>query len=750
MSTPGSGRPGPGLIGTGLSGTGPTGIGPTGIGSTGTGLTGTVLEGRYRVGARIARGGMSTVYRGVDLRLSRPVAIKVMESSFAADPTFLTRFEREARLAAGLTHPGVVAVYDQGRDADVVFLVMELVDGGTLRDLMRQSGALPVAATMSILEPLLSALGAAHAGGLVHRDVKPENVLISARGEVKVADFGLVRAVTSQTMATRDLILGTVAYLSPEQVATGAADARSDVYAAGIVAYEMLTGQTPYGGDNAISVAYQHVHSDVPPVTDLAPGVPVELDDLILAATRRDPMARPRDASAFLSALVATRSRLGLVRTPVPVPRMAAHPADGGHPSPSAGRPARSTGSAAQTRTAVRPAGPGGTAVVGGVRPATVHLPPAPPGPRVPPVRRKTSRLRLRLVVVLLVVLLAVAAAAGGWWLGSGRWAYSPAAVGVDRQSAETLVREAGLVPHISVEPSNTVLPGTVADTRPVPGSKLLKGSDVELVVSTGRPLVPRVPPGTSVAEASKLVSAAHLTPRVALDADRYDSSVPAGAVVTTDPASATALAIAAPVRLIRSKGSPLRTVPEVAGKSVEDARNKLLVAGFATAPDKLTFDPVGADGAVLGTDPQPGLQAPQGSAVALLIADSLTVPDVRGETNDQATTDLQRSGFAVVVGPATYDSDVDGDSAVGTSPAAGSKVDPDVNDIVLTLSDAVTVPDVTRGDVGAARSQLDTLGLVLSVSAMFGSSGASVIDQVPGAGSRVQPGSTVIVSAFP
>src|SRR6478672_3202803 len=238
-----------------------------------TGLvSGTMLDGRYRVGAVIARGGMSTVYRGVDTRLDRPVAIKVMSPQYVADSTFLSRFEREARLAASLGHPGVVAVYDKGQDGDLVFLVMELVDGGTLRDLIRERGPLPVPVVFAILDPLLDALGAAHANGLVHRDVKPENVLISARSTVKIADFGLVRAVGSQTVATGDVILGTVAYLSPEQVATGVSDARSDVYAAGIVAFEMLTGRPPFEGDNAMSVAYQHVHSDVPAPSTRASG----------------------------------------------------------------------------------------------------------------------------------------------------------------------------------------------------------------------------------------------------------------------------------------------------------------------------------------------------------------------------------------------------------------------------------------------------------------------------------------------
>ncbi|HEY4990579.1 MAG TPA: protein kinase, partial [Nakamurella sp.] len=394
--------------------------------------SGTVLEGRYRVGALIARGGMSMVYRGVDTRLDRPVAIKVMSPQYVADPAFLSRFEREARLAASLGHSGVVAVYDQGRDGDLVFLVMELVDGGTLRDLLREHGSLSVPVTMSVLEPLLAALGAAHAAGLVHRDVKPENVLISARGEVKIADFGLVRAVSSQTMATGDVILGTVAYLSPEQVATGAADARSDVYATGVLAYEMLTGQPPFNGDTPMSVAYQHVNSDVPPPSDQAPGTPEALDDLIVAATRRDPAARPRDASAFLAALVGIRAHLGLRRVPVPVPRR--------RPAP--------------TMAPARPAfagqvGAGGTRVLATGGPVTVADPPPPvlphladrpaptaigpplvdPRDAAPPIDAgdpaqpamlalRRRRRRRWLIAILVVLLLGISAAAGGWWLG--------------------------------------------------------------------------------------------------------------------------------------------------------------------------------------------------------------------------------------------------------------------------------------------------------------------------------------------
>lgn len=709
-------------------------------------LVGSVLDGRYRVGAMIARGGMSTVYRGTDLRLDRPVAIKVMKPSFAADPSFLTRFEREARSAAGLAHRGVVGVYDQGRDGDVVFLVMELVDGGTLRDLLRDSGSLSVSVTMSILEPLLAALGAAHAAGLVHRDVKPENVLISSRGEVKVADFGLVRAVSSQTMATGDVILGTVAYLSPEQVATGASDPRSDVYSAGIVAYEMLTGHPPYLGDNPMSVAYQHVHSDVSPVTDRAPGVPLELDDLILAATRRDPFARPRDAAAFLAALVALRARLGLARAVVPVPRAA---------SPTA---------------STRPAGPRGTRIIGGTaavspptptvaRPTIDHGSPAlgrpvPPPELLPPLagrpHRRKAKLRRALVVVLVVLLLGAAAAVGGWWLGSGRWAVAPAAVGVDQQSAESLVRAAGLVPQVSTAPNNTVPQGTVAGSRPTSGARLLRGSQVQLVVSTGRPVVPDITPGADAEQAFATIAAAHLTPVLDTTKDVYDGSVPAGAVLSTDPPAGSPLPIDTDVTVVKSKGPAPQPVPEVTEKSVEDARNKLLVAGFVVGPDKPVFDAERDAGTVLGTDPAEGQPTPAGSAVSLVIASSLTVPSVRGESGGDALTDLQHAGFTVTTGDVAFDADIDPGLAVGTTPGAGVKVDPALPEVTLTLSDAVVVPDVTQGDVGQARQQLASVGLQTEVSALFGASGAPVIGQSPGGGNRVEPGSTVVVSAFP
>ncbi|MDF2976819.1 MAG: hypothetical protein K0S40_1547 [Actinomycetospora sp.] len=288
---------------------------------------GTVLEGRYRVDGLLARGGMSMVYRGSDLRLDRPVAIKVLDRTLARDPAFVRRFEREARAAARLAHPGVVAVHDQGRDPDgTVFLVLELVEGGTLRDVLRDEGRLHPATALTVAEQVVTALQVAHDRGLVHRDVKPENVLVGTDGSVKVADFGLVAAAWETDGADDpegggEMVLGTVAYLAPEQVTEGRADARSDLYGAGIVLFELLTGTPPHGGDDAVEVARRHVHHDVPPPSALVGGIPRALDRLVLAATRRDPEERLADARAFLAAARGVRIDADLPFHPVPPPR---------------------------------------------------------------------------------------------------------------------------------------------------------------------------------------------------------------------------------------------------------------------------------------------------------------------------------------------------------------------------------------------------------------------------------------------
>lgn len=287
-------------------------------------LSGTVLEGRYRVDTLIATGGMSGVYRGLDLRLDRPVALKVMDSRYAGDEDFLTRFQREARAVARLKDPGLVAVYDQGIDGRHPFLVMELIEGGTLRELLRERGPMPPHAVAAVLRPVLGGLAAAHSAGLVHRDIKPENVLISDDGDVKIADFGLVRAVAEAKITSTSVILGTAAYLSPEQVATGDTDARGDVYSVGILVYELLTGRTPFTGDSALTVAYQRLERDVTPPSAAIRGVPRQFDDLVECATARDPAGRFADAGEMAEQLDTIVRELDLPYFRVPAPRNSA------------------------------------------------------------------------------------------------------------------------------------------------------------------------------------------------------------------------------------------------------------------------------------------------------------------------------------------------------------------------------------------------------------------------------------------
>ncbi len=383
-------------------------------------LIGAVLEDRYRIDAPIARGGMSAVYLALDLRLGRDVAVKVMDTRYAADPQFLRRFEFEARAVAGLKHPGLVAVYDQGIDDGVAFLVMELVEGGSVRELLRERGPMPPHAVVAVADPALGGLGTAHAAGLVHRDIKPENVLISDAGEVKVADFGLVRAVAESGVTSASVILGTAAYLSPEQVESATADARSDVYSMGVMLFELLTGRTPFRGDTPLALAYQRLTYDVPAPGDVIAGVPVELDEVVLRATERRPADRYANAFEMREALLDVAEDLDLPPFTVPAPRRSAEretmarrrAAVSPHGTRVASRPgSRSTTDAPPTKASAlidRDAAPGPAARDRGSAQGL-------PEPFDDP-----ADGRLRALIWLVIVLIAAAAAGGaGWWVGS-------------------------------------------------------------------------------------------------------------------------------------------------------------------------------------------------------------------------------------------------------------------------------------------------------------------------------------------
>jgi serine/threonine-protein kinase len=548
-----------------------------------------LLDSRYRLGSVIARGGMSTVFRGVDTRLDRPVAIKIMDAHLAGDPAFRARFEREARSAARIDHPAVVDVHDQGDaagpDGPVTFLVMELVEGGTLRDVLRDRGAVGVPAAVAVLEPVLEGLAEAHRLGLVHRDVKPENVLISGHGEVKVADFGLVTAAAQAGTSHAGMILGTVAYLSPEQVATGAADARSDVYAAGVLLYELLVGEPPYTGDTAISVAYRHVNCDVPAPSAIAGDVPPELDELVTRATRRDPAQRPADAAALLDELRRVRQQLEIPRVPVPVPPPVA-------PTEAPTVPSGSSGPAADGDLGLLSGavvGPGGTRTM--QRPPEVVA--AHPGP-VPHLSARRRSRRLFTVWVAVVVTLAVLVATVAWWLGTGRWTAMPAVLGLPETTAQQLLSDADLVVTTTKGGDGQAAAGVVLASDQPPGAQLLRGSRVTLTVSSGRPTVPVIPAGTPRDKAEDLIRAAGLDPDVDRDDAEYSESADEGTVIRTDPAAGTELSRGTSVRLVLSRGSDSDQVemPSVIGEDFDDARDELRELGLRV--DRAHQSPLG------------------------------------------------------------------------------------------------------------------------------------------------------------
>ncbi|MGH3865421.1 MAG: PASTA domain-containing protein [Pseudonocardiaceae bacterium] len=602
-------------------------------------LVGTLLDGRYRVGPVLALGGMSTVYRGMDTRLERPVAIKVMAPRFAVDPVFLQRFEREARAAARLHHPGVVGVHDQGVDSspagDCVFLVMELVVGGTLRDLLRQRGRLPVPLALSVAEMVLSALAAAHREGLVHRDIKPENVLIGPGGVVKVADFGLVRAVAEASSSTGDVILGTVAYLSPEQVATGAADARSDVYATAVMLFEMLTGAPPYTGETALSVAYRHVNDDMPAPSAAGAAVPAALDDLIVQATRRDPAARPPNAAAFLRALHAVQTDLGIDRVPVPVP--SAGLAGATMIAPSSHGP-RATRALARDDVAGGPPGlPGETA--SGLQPSKL----APYEDLY--LRERTRNRRAFIAWMVIVLMLASAIGVGAWWLGSGRWTVVPNLTGLPRGAVPAALASADLKATLTENHNDTVAGNTVISTDPAPGQRAMRGSGITVVISLGHPVVPSLAVGSTTEEAERAIQQADLRPRLDPGAAKFDDTVPVGTVIGAQPASGTVLTVGAPVTVVISKGPAPSTVPDVRGLRQAEAVAALARAGL-TAQVRSQFDEEIAGGRAIGTEPQAGTSATRGTSVILLVSTASVVPQVVGLSVEAARQVLADAGL--------------------------------------------------------------------------------------------------------
>ena len=576
-----------------------------------------LLDARYAVHHRLARGGMASVYLATDTRLDRRVAVKIMHPGLADDPEFVARFNREARAAAGLNHPDIVAVYDQGTDDGHPFLVMEYVPGATLRLVLRERGRLSPAEALAVMDHVLAALAAAHAAGLVHRDVKPENVLVTPDGRVKVADFGLARAASGITVtSSTGPLIGTAAYLAPEQVRDGSSDARSDVYAAGVMLFELLTGAPPFTGDSAVSVAYRHVNEDVPEPSTRAGGIPGELDALVLAATARDPFDRPADARALHASLVAIRDRLGL------------HAA-----VPTAGEPPSPTDTLVVEQTRVTPVA-------------------APPGSPTPPVDATAGdgdddvrRRRWPWVVAALTAAVVVAAFMG-WYLAVGRYTAAPNVIGLSKTAAEAKLDKAGLkfrwLPGVY---NDTIDRGLVAEEHPGAGHDLRKGGTVSLAPSLGEDHVPAVR-GKTVAAATALLQQAQLT--VAGTQSRYDDTIGKGYVITATPKPGVVVSPHTAVTLVVSQGPAPITVPDVSNKPVDQATSILTALGLTVKTTQDFSDKV-PDKSVISSDPPAGATAHKGDTVTLVVSkgpQTFPVPDVRGMKVDDAVALLQSQGF--------------------------------------------------------------------------------------------------------
>lgn len=663
-------------------------------------LVGVVLDRRYRIESQIARGGMSTVYRGTDLRLDRPVAVKIMDPQFAADPQFLARFEFEARSVARLTHPGLVAVYDQGQDGDHVFLVMELVEGGTLRELLRERGPMPPHAAAAVAAPVLGALAVAHRAGLVHRDIKPENILISGNGEVKIADFGLVRAVAAATTTSRSVILGTAAYLSPEQVTVGSADARSDVYSTGVLVYEMLTGRTPFTGDTSLSVAYQRVEKDVPDPSSAIDGVPPELDAFVRRATEREPAERYADAQVMADALGEICETLDLPRYRVPAPRRSAVRTPPAPVDPDA-VPARTSDGSATGRPAPAPATTAlpATAAANAHAPTTVQTAvPGTAGPNAPTTRPHPTRVATRAhprpdteavaprpdyaadrrrqrrsaaAWIAAIIVLALFMGIAGWWLGAGRLTDVPTVQGLDRAAAVSAIETAGLAGEIRGEYSDDVPVDTVLGTDPTAGSRVPDGDTIALLVSLGRPTVPSIPGAGERSVVEDELRRRTFEPVEGGTA--FSTTVPEGGVAALDPAPGSVLPVGSEVKLVMSKGSPPVTLPDLSGRTVDEARRILDDAGLTVGEIREVFDADVDGGLVAGTDPAEGDEVNAGGTVTLLVSDAVKVPSLLGRSVGSAREELTRLGFEVEVRQL---GDSDRSVVIGQNPGAGRRAE--------------------------------------------------------------------------
>jgi eukaryotic-like serine/threonine-protein kinase len=606
-------------------------------------LIGALVDGRYRIRGRVARGGMATVYTALDERLERTVALKIIHPGQHSDAGFLDRFTDEAKTIARLTHPNVVAVYDQGTHDGLPYLIMEYVRGRTLRELLADKRRLPPTEALAILEQMLAAVAAAHRAGLVHRDIKPENVLVAEApgggslvdAVVKVADFGLARAVEASADEAGAHLLATVAYVAPELVTDGHADPRTDVYSAGIVLFEMLTGRVPYDGDKPVEVAWKHVDDDVPPPSKYVAGLPAVLDDLVARATRRDPGGRPTDAGALLAEVQAAREDLTASENDTRVMAQPTVPVASLNPPTTALPTSRPSWARLPGQQPARPHGPGRRRAAHAGGPAGVW-------------RQLTGTVKGRRILAAAIVVFALLIGLGGWWFGAGRYTETPALTGMTKAQAQAAAKTHGL--RLTFDTglySEKIAKDTVIDQRPAGNARIVKGGTVRLTLSLGpeRYAVPDEN-GQPFDQAAADLTARKLVPK---RVDVYDDAMPKGNVIGTDPPKDTVLPPGTEVTVRVSKGKAPVSIPSVVGMDLAAAQQQLQGLGLSVAVQQQQSDKPANQ--VIAQDPSEGSGVEKGARVILTVSAGppmVPVPDLsnKGLSFDQANQMLQQVGL--------------------------------------------------------------------------------------------------------
>lgn len=620
-------------------------------------LTGNLIDGRYQLLRQMDAGGMATIYEAIDTRLDRRVAVKIMHAHLAQDEQFVERFIREAKAAAALSHPNIVAVQDQGWNQSgipAVFIVMELVDGHTLREYLNERGSIAVNDGIRFLLPVLSALGAAHKLGIVHRDVKPENILVSKEGRIKITDFGLAKgAMIGSTMtAESSVILGSVSYLSPEQVSRGIADSRSDVYSAAITAFEIFTGQKPFEGEEPIQIAFMHVNSRVPRMSTLVPEIPQALDDLIFAATSVDPDERPRDCQIFHSQLLEISHALNpsapqmSLELDIPIAPMREKPKK------------KSRGKLAQLTERIS---------------LTLPTPVAKETTAQVKARRKVSKRvrRNRWIAASLAVLLGITT----WWvlIGPGASIKFPSVVGATTEQANSTLTGLGLLTEVVEERfDEDIAKDRVISTDPLAGDSIAPGGTVKLVISKGaeRYTIPALVALTPEA-AVNLLAKSPL--KVGEITEVFNAKVPKGFVISSNPAPGTRVKRDTLVDLVVSKGVETFDLTSYVGKNGEQALNELTAAGY-NVTTTYAFDEKAMPGEVISQNPAAGAALPKGAAVELFVSKGsafVYIPNVMRYTQDRAVSVLEDLGLTVVVKKVTKTAKL----VIGITPKVNAKV---------------------------------------------------------------------------